>query len=124
MNSTYNVTLSRICSRNGTTDANSRTQLDATTPNVFDNQYFSNLQFGRGLLKSDQVLFSTPGSNTTEIVNRFTANRAVFFQSFVDAMIRMGNLRPLTGTEGEIRLNCRRRNGNLAEPGIRMVTSM
>ncbi|XP_057992678.1 peroxidase 15-like [Hevea brasiliensis] len=74
LNSTYNATLSKICSQNGTTDDNLRTQLDSTTPNVFDNKYFSNLQFARDLLESDQVLFSTPDADTIEIVNNFIAN--------------------------------------------------
>ncbi|KAJ9153380.1 hypothetical protein P3X46_026825 [Hevea brasiliensis] len=124
LNSTYNITLSKICTQNGTTDGTARTQLDSTTPNVFDNKYFSNLQFARGLLESDQVLFSTPGADTIEIVDNFSANQAVFFESFVEAMIRMGNISPLTGTEGEIRLNCSRKNEDTIGAGIRLVTSM
>ncbi|KAJ9153381.1 hypothetical protein P3X46_026826 [Hevea brasiliensis] len=124
LNSTYNVTLSKICAQNGTADGSARTQLDSTTPNVFDNKYFSNLQLARGLLESDQVLFSTPGADTIEIVNNFSANQTAFFESFVEAMIRMGNISPLTGTDGEIRLNCSRKNGDLAGAGIRLVTSM
>jgi peroxidase len=43
--------------------------------NTFDNRYFSNLQASAGLLQSDQELFSTPKSNTVEMVNQFSANR-------------------------------------------------
>ena len=79
---------------------------------MFDNKYFFNLQIHKGLLQSDQELFSTPGADTAAIVNNFGRNQTVFFVNFVTSMIRMGNLKPLTGNQGEIRLNCRRVNGN------------
>ncbi|OMP03401.1 Plant peroxidase [Corchorus olitorius] len=88
-------------------NASALTNLDPTTPDGFDNNYFSNLLIHKGLLQSDQELFSTEGADTIEIVNRFSANQTAFFESFVESMIRMGNLSVLTGTDGEIRSNCR-----------------
>ncbi|KAJ4849392.1 hypothetical protein Tsubulata_018595, partial [Turnera subulata] len=104
LNSTYLATLQALCPNggNGSVLAN----LDPTAPDGFDNNYFSNLEVEQGLLQSDQELFSTPGADTAAIVTNFTANQTAFFESFVQSMIRMGNLSVLTGTQGEIRLNC------------------
>ncbi|KAA3470957.1 peroxidase 10 [Gossypium australe] len=105
LNTTYLEELRQICPQGG--NGSVLTNLDPTTPDGFDNNYFTNLQVNRGLLRSDQNLFSTEGADTIEIVNRFSSNQTAFFESFVESMIRMGNISPLTGTEGEIRSNCR-----------------
>jgi peroxidase len=34
----------------------------------------------------------------------------LFFQHFAQSMVNMGNITPLTGSQGEIRKNCRRLN--------------
>ncbi|KAF8695492.1 hypothetical protein HU200_037438 [Digitaria exilis] len=39
--------------------------MDPVTPVSFDNQYFRNLQAGKGLLASDQVLYTDPRSRPT-----------------------------------------------------------
>ncbi|PON65153.1 Peroxidase [Parasponia andersonii] len=107
---TYLKVLQKLCPQggNGSVLAN----LDPTTPDFFDKNYFSNLQQQKGLFQSDQELFSTPGADTIAIVNSFSSSQRLFFKSFVKSMIKMGNISPLTGTDGEIRLNCRRVNGN------------
>ncbi|KAL1193664.1 Peroxidase C3 [Cardamine amara subsp. amara] len=105
LNPTYLVQLRALCPQNG--NGTVLVNFDVTTPNVFDNQYYTNLRNGKGLIQSDQELFSTPGADTIPLVNLYSSNMSVFFQAFADAMIRMGNLRPLTGTQGEIRQNCR-----------------
>ncbi|KAL9458906.1 hypothetical protein AB3S75_007735 [Citrus x aurantiifolia] len=110
LNTTLLQQLRQLCPQGG--NGSVLTNLDVTTPDLFDNKYFFNLQIRKGLLQSDQELFSTPGADTAAIVNVFSSNQAAFFKSFVISMIRMGNLRPLTGNQGEIRLNCRRVNGN------------
>nr|AHL39112.1 class III peroxidase [Populus trichocarpa] len=101
------------------------TDLDPTTPDTCDSNYFSNLQVERGQLQSDQELFSTPGADDViALVNAFSANQTSFFESFVESMIRTGNLSPLTGTEGEIRLNCSVVNANLAGLDSLLVSSI
>ncbi|KAM1055209.1 hypothetical protein FF1_028798 [Malus domestica] len=110
LNSTYLETLSEICPQNGNSSV--LTNFDPVTPDTFDANYFSNLQVQKGLLQSDQELFSTSGADTIDIVNDFSTNQSAFFESFVESMIKMGNISPLTGTDGEIRLNCRRVNGD------------
>lgn len=69
-----------------------------------------NLENNRGLLQSDQVLFSTSGSDTVAIVNRFGSSESDFFTTFGQSMIKMGNINPKTGTDGEIRRDCKRVN--------------
>ncbi|XP_021829256.1 peroxidase A2-like [Prunus avium] len=109
LNSSYLTTLQQTCPQNGTTTA--LTNLDPTTPDSFDNSYFSNLQNNQGLLQSDQELFSTTGAATVSIVNSFSSNQSAFFQSFAQSMINMGNISPLVGSNGEIRLDCKKPNG-------------
>lgn len=107
LDATYLATLRQSCPEGG--NANTVVDLDPTTPNGFDNNYFTNLQNNRGLLQSDQELFSTSGS-TVAIVNQFGNSQSAFFTSFGQSMINMGNISPLTGTNGEIRSDCKRVN--------------
>ncbi|KAI9116088.1 hypothetical protein K1719_013018 [Acacia pycnantha] len=79
--------------------------LDTTTPNFFDNAYFKNLLSKKGLLHSDQQLFNE--GSTDSIVITYSNNLATFRADFANAMIKMGNLSPLTGSNGQIRTNCR-----------------
>lgn len=106
LDSTYADQLRQSCQAGRDTFVN----LDPTTPNTFDRNYFTNLQNNQGLLGSDQVLFSTDGASTISTVNNFAGSQSAFFTAFAQSMINMGNLSPLTGTSGEIRTNCRRLN--------------
>ncbi|PAN50721.1 hypothetical protein PAHAL_9G541300 [Panicum hallii] len=84
--------------------------LDPVTPDRFDNSYYANIQRNRGVLRSDQAMLSAPeesAESTGPIVGRFASSQAQFFQSFSTAMIKMGNIAPLTGSMGEVRRNCR-----------------
>lgn len=112
LNSTLLQNLQQLCPQDG--NGSVLTNLDLSTPDAFDNKYFTNLQDQNGLLQTDQELLSTSGADTIPIVNNFSANQTAFFESFVVSMIKMGNIGVLTGTDGEIRLNCSRVNGNLA----------
>ncbi|ONK62462.1 uncharacterized protein A4U43_C07F4100 [Asparagus officinalis] len=82
--------------------------LDLSTPNTFDNFYYKNLVNKKGVLHSDQQLFN--GGSTNSQVNSYTSNSATFFTDFAAAMVKMGNISPLTGSNGEIRTNCRKTN--------------
>lgn len=105
LNPTYLAQLRQLCPQNG--NGTVLVNFDPVTPNAFDSQYYTNLRNGKGLIQSDQELFSTPQADTIPLVEQYSSSTFVFFRAFVDAMIRMGNLRPLTGNQGEIRLNCR-----------------
>ncbi|XP_050227749.1 lignin-forming anionic peroxidase-like [Mercurialis annua] len=78
--------------------------LDLVTPNTFDNNYYRNLISKRGLLQSDQVLFS--GGATDTIVNQYNRDSKVFRADFASAIVKMGNISPLTGSQGQIRRVC------------------
>ncbi|CAN1176231.1 Peroxidase 54 [Linum perenne] len=99
------TTLRQICPQNG--NGSVLTNLDKTTADAFDSAYFRNLQTQEGLLQTDQELISTPGSDTIALVNLFATNQTAFFRSFVNSMIRMGNIAPPAGSPSEIRRNCR-----------------
>ena len=100
LNTAYLAQLKANCPASGG-DQN-LSPLDLVSPTTFDSQYFTNLKNGKGLLNSDQELYSTAGSSTTSVVNTFSGNQNAFFSAFTAAMIKMGNISPLTGTNGEI----------------------
>ncbi|KAI3474269.1 hypothetical protein Pfo_029057 [Paulownia fortunei] len=86
IDSTFASQRRATCPRNGG-DSN-LAPLDPTAA-LFDTKYFGNLVMKKGLLHSDQELFN--GGET-------------------DSLVKMGNIKPLTGNQGQIRYNCRRVN--------------
>ncbi|CAD5324635.1 unnamed protein product [Arabidopsis thaliana] len=67
----------------------------------------------KGLIQTDQELFSSPNAtDTIPLVREYADGTQKFFNAFVEAMNRMGNITPLTGTQGQIRQNCRVVNSN------------
>ncbi|KAE8712365.1 Peroxidase 53 [Hibiscus syriacus] len=99
--------LQSFCPANG--DRNRFTALDRNSTDLFDNHYFKNLVNGKGLLGSDQILYSSDlaASTTKSLVERYSQDSKLFLNDFVNSMIKMGNISPLTGSNGEIRKNCR-----------------
>ncbi|XWS09037.1 hypothetical protein CRYUN_Cryun40dG0051100 [Craigia yunnanensis] len=77
-------------------------------PGRFDTAYFKNLVKKRGLLTSDQALFN--GGSTDKIVKSYSLNPEAFWDDFAKSMIKMGNIKPLTGKKGQIRVDCRKAN--------------
>ncbi|GMH07297.1 hypothetical protein Nepgr_009137 [Nepenthes gracilis] len=84
---------------------NNLSPIDPSTPILFDNSYYQNLLRHRGLFHSDQELFN--GGSQDALVAAYSFSRLLFYGDFVAAMIKMGDISPLTGTAGQIRLNCR-----------------
>ncbi|KAL5974731.1 hypothetical protein ACLOJK_031401 [Asimina triloba] len=87
---------------------NTLAPLDTQTPKAFDNCYHQNLLRQKGLLHSDQELMKN--SSTASLVRRYANDPKRFSKDFANAMVRMGDINPLTGKKGEIRLNCRKAN--------------
>ncbi|KAH9618102.1 hypothetical protein KSS87_010116 [Heliosperma pusillum] len=83
--------------------------LDISTPFNFDNSYYRNILAYNGLLNSDEVLL-TQNHASMQLVKQYAENNQLFFQHFANSMIKMGNISPLTGNQGEIRKVCRRVN--------------
>ncbi|ESW06672.1 hypothetical protein PHAVU_010G066800 [Phaseolus vulgaris] len=97
--------LKYICPRNGG-DQN-LSPLDSTAAN-FDVAYYSNLVNKNGLLHSDQELFN--GGSTDALVQQYSYDNEAFFEDFASSMIKMGNIQPITGDQGQVRVNCRKVN--------------
>ncbi|XP_031481849.1 peroxidase P7-like [Nymphaea colorata] len=96
------------CPRTAGSGDNNLAPLDMQSPTCFDNYYYKNLVARRGLLHSDQQLLS--GGFSDSQVRLYSGDSDAFSRDFVAAMIKMGDIKPLTGNNGEIRKNCRRVN--------------
>ncbi|KAL0537655.1 hypothetical protein IC582_026638 [Cucumis melo] len=96
----------RNCPRNGGDE--NRSPFDFRTPNLFNNNYYKNLVEKKALLRSDQVLHD--GGSTDSLVELYSHDSAAFESDFVAAMIKMGDIEPLIGLQGEIRKVCSRPN--------------
>ncbi|KAI0491959.1 hypothetical protein KFK09_026222 [Dendrobium nobile] len=107
INASFALSLRANCSTSSSNNSN-LAPLDTVTPTNFDNYYYQNLLNQEGLLHSDQELYN--GNFTDSQVISYVNNGAIFFNDFSNAIIRMGNISPLTGTAGEIRLNCSKIN--------------
>ncbi|CAL9191729.1 unnamed protein product [Musa hybrid cultivar] len=100
--------LQTLCPQSGG-DGNATAPLDRNSTYAFDNHYFKNLVEQKGLLSSDQGLFSSDEGQaaTKALVQAYSNSSSLFFRDFVNSMIKMGNISPLTSSAGEIRRNCR-----------------
>ncbi|QCD95398.1 peroxidase 55 [Vigna unguiculata] len=102
LDATYAQELMAECPRNP--DPTVAVALDPQTRSVFDNVYYQDLVSGKGLLSSDQVLFSDAASQPTVV--RFANNAADFNEAFVAAIRKLGRVGVKTGKDGEIRRDC------------------
>ncbi|KAI6676073.1 hypothetical protein NL676_036869 [Syzygium grande] len=82
--------------------------LDFRSPITFDHSCYYNLVQRRGLLHSDQQLFN--GGPADSLVKLHSRSPIAFDKDFVVSITRMGDIKPLTGSNGEIRRNCGRIN--------------
>jgi peroxidase len=103
INSSFAARRRKTCPRSG--GDSHLAPMDVHSSRVFDNSYYQNLMARRGLFHSDQELFN--GGSQDALVRQYSANPALFRKDFVTAMIKMGNINPLTGAAGQIRKNCR-----------------
>ncbi|KAK6253230.1 hypothetical protein QUC31_014950 [Theobroma cacao] len=106
IDSTFVFQLQSLCPENG--DASRRVDLDTGSGNRFDTSFFTNLRNGRGILESDQKLWTD--ASTRPIVQQFLGVRGLralnFNVEFGRSMVKMSNIGVKTGTEGEIRGVC------------------
>ncbi|KAG4945394.1 hypothetical protein AAZX31_15G051200 [Glycine max] len=99
--------LQSLCPQNG--DGSKRVALDTGSQTKFDLSYYSNLRNSRGILQSDQALWSDASTKTT--VQRYLGLirgllGLTFNVEFGKSMVKMGNIELKTGTDGEIRKIC------------------
>ncbi|CAN6358638.1 unnamed protein product [Urochloa humidicola] len=79
--------------------------MDLITPNKFDNKYYVGLQNNLGLFISDAALMTN--ATMKALVDSFARSESTWKSKFAKSMIKMGQIEVLTGTQGEIRRNCR-----------------
>ena len=101
------ATLRTLCPQGG--DRTRRVELDTGSGGTFDTSFFANLRSGRGILASDQALWTD--NSTRPIVQRLLGSagagqRLNFNAEFAKSMVKMGNIGLKTGTQGEIRRVC------------------
>ncbi|XP_008793417.1 peroxidase 5-like [Phoenix dactylifera] len=78
--------------------------LDAVTPARLDNLYYWNLLKHRGVLTSDQTLQAS--SETAKLVWYYAKDQSAWADKFAAAMVKMGSIEVITGSQGEIREKC------------------
>ncbi|KAK8564180.1 hypothetical protein V6N13_005602 [Hibiscus sabdariffa] len=102
--------LQALCPQNG--NGSRRIDLDTGSGSRFDTSYFANLRDGRGILESDQRLWTD--NSTKTFVQRYLGIRGLlgltFNVEFGRSMVKMSNIEVKTGTAGEIRRVCSRIN--------------
>ncbi|KAF6174054.1 hypothetical protein GIB67_020236 [Kingdonia uniflora] len=106
INTAYATTLKSNCPSTGSDD--SLAPIDTASPKVFDNSYYRNLVNSKGLLHSDQELYNN-GSTDAQVIS-YRRKPSTFLSDFAVAMVKMGNISPLTGKSGQIRTDCRKIN--------------
>ncbi|KAI8533408.1 hypothetical protein RHMOL_Rhmol10G0007300 [Rhododendron molle] len=102
LNPNYAQQLMQECPQNA--DPDPFVVLDPVTPQIFDNVYYQNLVGGKGLLTSDEVLFTNSASR--RLVKNFARNPRNFNLAFVRALRQLGRAGVKTGSQGEIRKDC------------------
>ena len=111
MNATFAAALKKVCPppRNGggfISVSNNR----VTDPNKLSNQFYKNVASGQVLFTSDQTLMDetpTTGNKTAAMVADNAANPIAWMVRFAAALVKMGGIKVLTGTDpGEVRKVC------------------
>ncbi|CAL4949974.1 unnamed protein product [Urochloa decumbens] len=107
ISSAYAFLLKAICPSNSSQffPPNTTTEMDLMTPATLDNKYYLGLANNLGLFTSDQALLTT--ATLKKSVDEFVKSESKWRSKFTKAMVKMGGIEVLTGTQGEIRLNCR-----------------
>ncbi|KNA13176.1 hypothetical protein SOVF_118970 [Spinacia oleracea] len=100
--------LKSVCPSSG--GDNNITPLDYASPRSFDNTYYKLILGGRGLLFTDQQLYSGNYATLAQLVKSYADDEGLFFDQFAKSMVKMGTISPLLGSNGEVRKNCRRAN--------------
>ncbi|BAC10872.1 putative peroxidase [Oryza sativa (japonica cultivar-group)] len=115
----YAALLRALCPSNAS--ATATTAIDVSTPATLDNNYYKLLPLNLGLFFSDNQLRvnATLGAS----VSSFAANETLWKEKFVAAMVKMGSIEVLTGSQGEVRLNCSVVNNRSSSSAAGMETS-
>ena len=102
LNQRYATQLQQLCPRNVSPLVT--VHMDPTTPTTFDNVYFKNLQEGKGLFTSDQILYTDKRSKETVI--SLANDPKAFSDAFAEAMTKLGRVHVKLGENGNVRHDC------------------
>ncbi|MFS7905191.1 putative peroxidase [Helianthus anomalus] len=83
-------------------------ELDPGSFKTFDDSYYRLVTKRRGLLQSDAALLNDP--ETRAYLVQSTSHGSTFFKDFGVSMVKMGRIGVLTGSQGEVRKLCSKRN--------------
>ncbi|XP_022960204.1 probable peroxidase 61 [Cucurbita moschata] len=110
MNKSLLKQLQKKCPKKSKTDPTVNLTPKSGNDYQFTGQYYSRILSKKAVLGIDQQLRF--GDDTMQIAQEFAPKSGFedFRRSFALSMSRMGNIKVLTGKDGEIRRNCRRRN--------------
>ncbi|KAJ1275477.1 hypothetical protein BS78_05G138300 [Paspalum vaginatum] len=105
--------LSELKSRCAPGDFNTRLALDRGSEGVFDTSILRNIRNGFAVIGSDAALYNDTA--TVDVVDSYSGLLSNFFgpyfrQDFADAMVRMGRIGVVTGSNGEVRKVCSKFN--------------
>ncbi|KAK7377908.1 hypothetical protein VNO80_03343 [Phaseolus coccineus] len=101
MDPALNTKLVKLCSSR---DDDPSTPLDQNTSLLVDNKFYQQILAKKGVLQIDQQL--ALDKSTKGFVTDFASNGAKFQKSFANAMVKMGSVDVLVGSQGEIRKKC------------------
>ncbi|KAJ8459574.1 hypothetical protein OPV22_032500 [Ensete ventricosum] len=101
LNATYAAFLKTQCSP---TDRTTTVEMDPGSSLLFNDHYYVILKQKEGLFQSDAALLTD--GKSSKIVDKLL-DSGDFFDAFRKSITRMGNIGVLTGTDGQIRNNCR-----------------
>ncbi|KAK8613513.1 hypothetical protein V6N13_101272 [Hibiscus sabdariffa] len=110
INPSFVSQLQALCPKNG--DGSRKIELDTSSATRFDTSFFANWRDGKGILESDQRLWTDDSTKT--FVQRFLGIAGLlgltFNVEFGKSMVKMSNIEVKTGTAGEIRKVCSKVN--------------
>ncbi|PKU83153.1 peroxidase 5 [Dendrobium catenatum] len=89
----------------GNNDKSAVVPMNLRSSYTFDSSYYSNVLAMRGLFTSDEALLTDPMTANRVMMNAF--DNSMWQNQFSRAMFKLSQLGVITGTGGEIRLNCR-----------------
>ncbi|KAA8544261.1 hypothetical protein F0562_022273 [Nyssa sinensis] len=91
------------CPQNATVDNTANLDQNPPSSLIVDKSYYRQILLDKGILQIDQELASDPLSQPTVTT---IANSYDFCTRFGQAMVKLGAVQVLTGTQGEIRKSC------------------
>ncbi|XP_027069845.2 peroxidase 60-like [Coffea eugenioides] len=92
------------CPQNATIDNTANLDQNPLSSSIVDNSYYQQIMLHRGVLQIDQELAQDP--STRGLVTAI-AKGVDFSTKFGQALINLGAVQVLTGTQGQIRTSCR-----------------